>query len=108
MFPDPEVIERARRYVGKCDPAVSGQHGHDRAFRVAAVLVHGFALGDGDAMTVMHEWNASCVPPWSEAELVHKIKTARAAAHQRSRGWLLGTKSTSHPALSSIEEERDT
>jgi hypothetical protein len=83
------VIERARRYVQKCDRAISGQHGHDRAFRVAAVLVHRFALSENDALAVMREWNAMCVPPWSESELVHKIQSARAAVHQKPRGWLL-------------------
>ena len=36
------VIERARRYIAKCLPAISGQGGHDATFHVACVLVHGF------------------------------------------------------------------
>lgn len=43
------VIERARRYVLKCDPAVSGQRGHDQTFHVACILVHGFDLSNNDA-----------------------------------------------------------
>jgi len=88
MFP---IIERARRYVQKMSPAVSGQGGHNQTFHVAAVLVHGFDLPEGDALTVLQEWNGSCSPPWSEADLMHKIKTARTAAHSLPRGHLLGT-----------------
>ena len=84
------VIERARRYIAKCPPAISGQGGHNAAFHVAAVLVHGFALGDGDALTLMREWNRGCLPPWSEAELVHKIRSAGNAQHAQRRGHLLG------------------
>src|SRR5207249_3918801 len=85
------IIERARRYVWKCDPAVSGQGGHDQTFHVACVLVHGFDLSDTEALRVFLEWNASCSPPWSEAELVHKIKSARGASHKYPLGYLLGS-----------------
>jgi len=85
------VIERARRYVQKCDRAVSGQHGHDRTFHVSCLVVHGFDLSDAEALTVLLEWNTSCVPPWSEAELIHKIKSARTASHSLPRGHLLDT-----------------
>ena len=74
-------FERARRYIAKCLPALSGQHGHDATFYVACVLVHGFALGEADALLLMREFNQRCSPPWSEAELIHKIKSAANAAH---------------------------
>jgi hypothetical protein len=83
------TIERARRYVAKCPPAVSGQGGHDATFHVAAVLVHGFALGEPDALTVLREWNQSCLPPWNESDLIHKIKSAAGAVHREARGYLL-------------------
>ena len=86
MFP---IIERARRYVQKCDPAVSGQGGHNRTFHVACLLAHGFDLPDSDALIVFREWNAGCSPPWSESQLIHKIATARTASHQLPRGHLL-------------------
>lgn len=84
------IIERARSYVLKCDRAVSGQGGHDRTFHVACVLVQGFDLADADALAVLREWNAGCSPPWSEGELNHKVRSARTAAHDRPRGYLLG------------------
>ena len=69
-------MERARLYVAKCLPAVSGQGGHDDTFHVACVLVNGFALDEADALILLLEFNRRCLPPWTEAELVHKIKSA--------------------------------
>lgn len=54
------------------------------------MLVHGFDLADGDALMLLREWNGGCQPPWSEGELIHKIKTARTATHREVRGHLLG------------------
>ena len=89
------VIERARRYIAKCPPAISGKGGHDATFHVAAVLVHGFDLSEGDALMVIQGWNSFCLPPWSEADLIHKIKSARAATHASHRGHLLGNRRSS-------------
>jgi hypothetical protein len=84
-----DVTERARRYIAKCPPAISGQGGHNATFHVAAVLVHGFALGESDALTLLREWNGSCVPPWNDGDLIHKIKSAANAEHKEPRGYLL-------------------
>ena len=84
------VIERARRYLAKCSPAVSGQGGHNATYHVAAVLVHGFALPESDARSLLSEWNQTCVPPWSEAALRHKLRSAAHAVHRLPRGHLLG------------------
>ena len=84
------AIERARRYIAKCAPAISGQGGHGATFHVAAVLVHGFALSDQDALTLLKEWNLTCQPPWKERELRHKIASAATAQHAEARGHLLG------------------
>ena len=83
------VIERARKYVAKCPAAISGQGGHNATFHVAAVLVHGFALGEPDALALLREWNGSCVPPWGESDLQHKIKSAANTVHLLPRGHLL-------------------
>jgi len=84
------TIERARNYISKCPHAVSGSCGHNQTFAVACVLVHGFELPDADAYQLLSEYNQSCQPPWSEKELVHKIKSAAAATHSKPRGHLLG------------------
>ena len=83
-------LERARRYIAKCLPAISGQSGHNATFYVAAVLVHGFALGEADALVLLREFNQRCLPPWSEGELIHKIKSAANAVHSFPRGYLMG------------------
>lgn len=73
------VIERARAYLAKCPPAISGQGGHKTTFHTACILVKGFLLEDQQAMLLLQEWNHRCVPPWSERELEHKIKGAKLA-----------------------------
>ncbi|MBI2828366.1 MAG: hypothetical protein HYX77_03725 [Acidobacteria bacterium] len=73
----PDVIERARRYLAALPPAVSGQHGDVTTFRACCRLVRGFLLDDRDALALIREWNAWCEPPWSERELIDKIRHAR-------------------------------
>ena len=84
-------LERARRYIAKCPPAISGQGGHNATFHVAACLVHGFALGEPDALALLSEYNRGCVPPWSERELRHKVESASRADFREPRGCLLGS-----------------
>lgn len=68
---------RAAAYVARAEVSVSGQDGHKVAMRVATAVVRGFALGDGiEARAVLADWNARCEPPWSSAELSHKISEA--------------------------------
>ena len=79
------------RYVAAIPASVSGQGGHDQTYRVAAILVHGFGLGDGEAWGVLTAYNARCVPPWSESDLRHKLVSAGnpPAPHANARGHLL-------------------
>src|SRR4051812_39673427 len=85
-----EVIERARRYIAKCPPAISGQGGHNATFHVAAALGHGFALSDTDALALLSEFNRGCQPPWSPKELLHKIESVSRTNFREPRGCLLG------------------
>jgi hypothetical protein len=80
--------ERARRYIAKMDPAVSGQKGHQSTWDVALVLIRGFSLSEDRAYALLCEYNTRCVPPWSERELKHKIKGAL-ASEKVPRGFLL-------------------
>jgi hypothetical protein len=86
-------LERARRYVAKCPPAVSGEGGHNATFRVAAVLQNGFALSEAETLALLREWNTGCVPPWTEAELIHKVRSTARVTHWHPRGYLLMDKS---------------
>ena len=83
-----EVLERARHYVAAIPPAVAGHHGDTDTFRACCRLVRGFALSDHEALTVLHEWNGRCDPPWSEAELRAKLAAARRYGREAVGGLL--------------------
>lgn len=70
------VVERARKYIAKLPPAVSGSKGHDVTFHAACVLVLGFGLPESLSLMLLQEWNQACQPPWSDRELLHKVKQA--------------------------------
>lgn len=93
------VPERARAYLAHVPPAISGQGGHTATFKAACALVNGFALSPAEALPLLSEWNAGCQPPWTEAELTHKLNNADAAHHSQSRGHLLRPKMQSVPML---------
>ena len=58
-------------------PAVAGEHGDLHTFRVCCRVVRGFDLTDDEAMSLLREWNDCCAPPWSERELLEKVRNAR-------------------------------
>ena len=69
--------ERARVYLGRVPPALAGDHGDLHTFQICCRIVRGFALDDDQALAVLAEWNARCQPPWTERELLQKIRSAR-------------------------------
>ncbi len=77
------MIDRARKYLDKVPPAISGSGGHGQTFHAACVLVQGFALERGAALELLSEWNQTCQPPWSNGELEHKIDDALEAEGPR-------------------------
>ena len=85
------IIERARLYLQRVPGAISGQGGHNQTFKAACVLVHGFDLGQTEALILMSEWNGTCEPPWTEKELIHKVESADKQQGDRPRGYLIGT-----------------
>jgi putative DNA primase/helicase len=68
---------RARAYLRTVEPAIQGQGGDTATFRVACLLVNDFALDDGTAFALFRDWNAGCVPSWTDAELEEKLRNAR-------------------------------
>lgn len=70
------LIERAQRYVDRCEPAISGQGGHRITFVLAQKLVRGFGLDEAAAYSLLADWNRRCQPPWSEWALRRKIRQA--------------------------------
>jgi hypothetical protein len=83
------IVERAARALDKVPPAVSGQGGHDKAFRAARLLCWDFGLSAAEAWPLLAEWNQRCRPPWSERELTHKLRDAETRAGDRPRGWFV-------------------
>ncbi|MEO6574655.1 MAG: hypothetical protein ABIP89_12500 [Polyangiaceae bacterium] len=81
-------IERARRYLDKCDPAIAGSNGHGQTFAVATKMVKGFSLSEDVALDLLwHHYNQRCQPPWSEHDLRRKVQ--QAAKSNMPEGFLL-------------------
>ena len=87
-------IERAELWLAKVPPAVSGSGGHNTTYTAAVGLVHGFGLSEGEALRLLSEWNRFCYPPWSERELIHKIRDAASRPHDKPSGHLLNASSS--------------
>lgn len=75
-----DLDKRIRAYLAKCPPAIQGSRGSDEALKAASWIVTTFPqLSDEDVVAYMEaDWNATCAPPWSTKELLHKVKSARA------------------------------
>jgi hypothetical protein len=70
------IAERARRYLERMEPAISGAGGHRAAFKAALTLIRGFGLEVEEALPLLEEWNGKCEPPWAERDLVRKLTDA--------------------------------
>jgi hypothetical protein len=73
---DAETVRRATGYLAKMPASVSGQGGHNAAFKAACKLVQGFALAPELVRTLLDEFSKRCMPPWSSRELDHKVAEA--------------------------------
>jgi len=101
-----DLLSRARSYLSRLDGAQSGAGGHDTTFKAAAALVKGFDLSPEDAMPLMEDYNARCSPPWSLAELRHKLVSASSAADTKPRGYLLNGEKRKAEAAGVAREPR--
>ena len=83
-----DVEKRAIAYLATCEPAISGEKGHDKTFGVACRFGPGFNLSEETTVRLLlSHYNPRCVPAWTEAEIRHKV--ADAFQEQKKRGWLL-------------------
>ncbi len=90
------LVERARRYLAALPPAIAGSGGHTATYTVAVALVRGFDLPPREAWDIFLEWNAAHArPPWSEADLRHKLDDATKS--ERKAGYLLNDRERSVP-----------
>lgn len=83
------MIVRASRYLATMDAAIQGQGGSVACLKAALAMIKGFGLSKGATFDLLaNEYNHRCVPPWSEAELLHKINSA-AESTELPEGYLL-------------------
>lgn len=69
----PELLERARKRLREHGAAIQGQGGDQHTYRAGAILAHDFALSPEECWQLLREWNATCQPPWEEADLAKKL-----------------------------------
>lgn len=73
---DPEhLIERARKWMARRDPAVAGQAGDIHTSRTVWALRR-MGLDRASAWALLTAWNSTCSPPWSDRELAIKVDRA--------------------------------
>jgi hypothetical protein len=89
-----DAVNRARRFLARTPPAIAGQHGDLFTFRICCRLVRGFALSDDEAVQILREWNARCAPPWSDRELLEKVRNARRYGREPFGGVVDGIESS--------------
>jgi hypothetical protein len=83
------TIERARRYLSKVPPAISGQRGRAALWHAVMLMVHGFDLPPEDVFELLQDWNRGCVPPWNNHELQATCWRAHRKSATEPRGYLL-------------------
>lgn len=86
----PEAYERAKKNLAKCDPAISGKGGHKALMWAARVVRWGYPLSRSEALELLKsDYNPRCKPPWSDADLEHKVDEANEQGDFRyPRNWL--------------------
>lgn len=79
-------LERCRKYLDKMEPAIQGQGGRQRTWN-AMLAVAGFdpELTQAEAWGVALDYNARCVPPWSERDLEGMLRDAYDKGRLRGR-----------------------
>jgi hypothetical protein len=69
-------IERCRAYVSQIPPSIAGQNGDLQLYKTACAVFWDFGLSESDGMPIMREYNARCLPPWSDSRLTYKMNQA--------------------------------
>ncbi len=78
-----ETVQKARGHVSRMPDAISGDRGHNATFAVACTLMLDFALSFQQSLELLREYNHRCSPPWTEKELIHKLRGAGARPGER-------------------------
>jgi hypothetical protein len=86
------VVKWARNYVKQMKPAVEGKGGDAQTFKVVCTLENDYALPFEEAWPILLEWNARCVPPWEEDDLVRKWDYAEQTSKGRRGAKILAAR----------------
>lgn len=81
-------LERCRRFMGNCGPAIEGQGGYARTKGICNVGWD-FGLQPHEFWPLLRDWNETCQPPWREAELERKLERLFVGHHDDAFGWRL-------------------
>jgi hypothetical protein len=100
-----DIWDRVTRYLDTCEPAISGQRGHDTIYGVLCRVIHGFNLSPNQAWEAAVYYNRKCEPPWSEKELQHKVEDALKATPSEPPGHFLETE-VETPFFRRLKEEQ--
>jgi hypothetical protein len=69
------AVRNVAKYIQRIH-ATAGKGGHNATFRVACRL-RDAGLSQDEALALLTQWNeTNAHPPWSEAEIAHKITSA--------------------------------
>jgi len=106
-----DLVERARRFLAKMEPSISGSNGHNALLKAAGVLVQGFDFDDSTAISLLtSDFNPRCDPPWNHRDLERKVSEARRLGKNQPVGYLIGRQgksgSTDRPAASVTSEPK--
>lgn len=80
-----DITDRARRYLEKLPPSISGAFGRNAMFLACQVLTRGFALSLDDALPLALEYDARSQPPWGKRELISKLRDAQRRGRMEMR-----------------------
>lgn len=69
-----QIFSKAREFVDECRPAIAGEMGQLRTFKLAGILRVEFDLDKSDSLILMGRWNSRCVPPWTVDDMRRKIE----------------------------------
>jgi hypothetical protein len=110
------LLHRVFKYLDACEPAVSGQPGHNQTYKVVIKLVKASALDIPTALAVLTEGNHHrCQRSWWDKEFLHKVQDAskvpgpdaeQLARHQRQRPHHVGASYTRVQVWYNAREKR--
>ena len=81
------IIRLCRQYVAQCSPAIEGQNGDKKTFRVARIIFHDYGLSEEEGRPILEQYNQRCLPPWDDKALQHKVDVAIAHTGTKPKGW---------------------